>query len=77
MESGKTYHITHFRKGSFDARCIGVDDDAEFVDLEILDGKATHLTQPTAEKGDVLRCRMSLLTFTELDPATMKPVHHV
>lgn len=58
---GKTYEVTHSRKGTFNLRVTGMDD--EWVNGTIVAGSAEFFTEENREAGEVITLRRSLCIF--------------
>lgn len=68
IEVGKTYRVSHSRKGAFTGRLLGVDD--TWASFEITEGKAKALLEENERfAGDEVTVRRSFCTFTELEAA--------
>ena len=68
IEVGKTYRVSHSRKGTFDMRMTFVGD--EWADGMIVKGRAkAMLPHNERETGEKITVRISFCTFTEIKEA--------
>jgi hypothetical protein len=64
VEVGKTYEVSHSRKGKFALRVTKIDDD--WITGVIVAGKAQFISKPAAGNGDMITLRKSFTTWKEL-----------
>lgn len=64
LEVGKTYDVDHNRKGKFRVRVVHLDED--WLDGEIVKGRASYMTSADAMVGDVITIKRSLASFQEV-----------
>lgn len=57
MEVGKTYRITHTRKGTFTGRVLS--NDGEWAEIEVTDGVAEHMVKDDVGPGGRVNVRLS------------------
>ena len=66
IEIGKTYRVTHARKGTFTAKVTGLC--GAWVDLEVIDGEAAGLRGDVlAAAGDPITVRSDMCLFTRVE----------
>lgn len=58
---GEVWEVAHVRKGTFTARVVAAH--AEWVDLQVVQGTATMVSDDDAGPGEVLNVRRTFTTF--------------
>lgn len=63
LKVGETYNVQDFRKGTFVGKLVS--QDGEWMEFEIVEGRARYITRPDAVVGDTVTCRNSLCRVTK------------